>query len=164
VLNAASIDSDSPAGDIPESYLRIINSNTAEMANRELQHQMSKLGLLDTGFAHGLAMSLYMGDIMWNTQTTPSNLPPLPIFELEPLLLMQTARCLHLHLLSKNTEGKSLDKTKASQIQDSKPRGHLRSYSKLFNFIRASPLFYLAFAARSSSEQIQSPPPSNPRK
>jgi hypothetical protein len=73
MLNAASINSDSPAKEIPKSYLRIINSNTAGIADRELQHQMSELGLLDANLSHGLATSLYMGDIMWNTQTTPSN-------------------------------------------------------------------------------------------
>jgi hypothetical protein len=105
VLNAASINSGSPAKEIPKSYLRIINSNIAGMADRELQHQMSKLGFLDASFAHGLATSLYMGNIMWNTWTTPSNLSPFTIFELDPLSSTQMARCLHLHLLSKNTEG-----------------------------------------------------------
>jgi hypothetical protein len=100
VLNAVSIGSDSPAKEIPKSYLRIININTAGMANRELQHQMSELGLLDAGFAHSLATSLYMGNIMWNTRTTPSNPSPFTIFELDPLLSTQMARCLHLHLLS----------------------------------------------------------------
>ncbi len=118
VLNTASINSDSPAKKIPESYLCIINNTTARMADRELQHQMSELGFLDASFAHGLATSLYMGDIIWNTCTTPSNLYPFTIFKLDPLSSMQAARCLHLHLLSKNTEGKSLDEIKASQIQE----------------------------------------------
>ncbi len=65
VLNAALTDSDSPAEEIPPSYLRIINSDTAGMADRELQTQMSELGHSNAGFAHGLATSLYMGDIMW---------------------------------------------------------------------------------------------------
>jgi hypothetical protein len=80
VLNAVSINSNSPVKEIPESYLCIINSNTAGMADRELQHQISKLGHLDTSFAHGLATRLYMGDIMWNNWTTPSNLSPFTIF------------------------------------------------------------------------------------
>jgi hypothetical protein len=67
VLNAASINSNSPAKEIPKSYFCIINSNTTGMAGRELQHQMSKLGFLDAGFAHGLVTSPYMGNIMWNT-------------------------------------------------------------------------------------------------
>jgi hypothetical protein len=104
------------------------------MANRELQHQMSKLGLLDAGFAHGLATSLYMGDIMWNNWTTPSNLSPFTIFELDPLLLTQTARCLHLHLLSKNMEGKSLDKIKASQIQEIKAPGTFKELLQALQF------------------------------
>jgi hypothetical protein len=54
VLNAASTDGDSPADEIPESYLRIINSETAGMADKELQAQMSGLGYADAGFAHGL--------------------------------------------------------------------------------------------------------------
>jgi len=86
VLNAASTDSDSPAEEIPPSYLRIINSDTAGMANRELQTQMS----------------------------SPSNFSLFTVFELDPLSSTQTARCLHLHLLSKNTEGKSMDEIKAS--------------------------------------------------
>jgi hypothetical protein len=88
VLNAGSIDSDSPAKEIPKSYLLIINSDHAGMADRELQHQMSELGLLDTRFAHSLATSLYIGNIMWNTWTNPSNLLPFTIFKLDPLLLM----------------------------------------------------------------------------
>ena len=55
VLNTASTDSDSPADDIPASYLAIINSDTAGMADKELQSQMAGLGLSDAGFAHGLA-------------------------------------------------------------------------------------------------------------
>ena len=66
MLNAALTKSDSPAEEVPQSYLRIINSDTAGMANSELQTQMSELGNSDAGFAHGLAASLYMGDIMWN--------------------------------------------------------------------------------------------------
>jgi hypothetical protein len=81
VLNAASIDNNSPAKEIPESYLRIINSNTTGMADRELQHQMSELGFPDAGFTHGLAPSLYVGGIMWDTWTTPSNLSLLDSFD-----------------------------------------------------------------------------------
>ena len=120
MLNAASTNSNSPAEEIPASYLRIINSNTAGMADKELQSQMSELGHADTGFSHGLALSLYVGNILWNNCTTPSNLSPFTVSELDPLSTMQTACCLHLHLLSKNTEGKSLDKIKASQIQEVK--------------------------------------------
>jgi hypothetical protein len=80
MLNTASIDSNSPAKEIPKSYLHIINSNTAGMDDRELQHQMSEVGISDTSFALGLTMSLYMGDIVWNTLTTPSNLSPFTIF------------------------------------------------------------------------------------
>jgi hypothetical protein len=65
--------------------------------------------VLEAGFAHSLATSLYMGNVMWNTQTTPSNLSPFTIFELDPLSSTQMAHCFHLHLLSKNMEGKSLD-------------------------------------------------------
>jgi hypothetical protein len=57
VLNMTSINSNFPteAEEIPKSYLHIINSNTAGMVNRELQHQISELGLVDTGFTHRLA-------------------------------------------------------------------------------------------------------------
>ena len=118
MLNTALTDSDSPAEEIPPSYLHIINSNSAGKADRELQTQMSELGHSNAGFVHGLADSLYMGDIMWNNQYSPSNLSLFTVFELDPLLSTQTARC--LHLLSKNTEGKSMDKIKASQIQEVK--------------------------------------------
>jgi hypothetical protein len=120
VLNAASTDSDSPAEEIPASYLRIKNSETAGMANKELQSQMSELGHANVGFAHGLAASLYIGNILWNNGSTQSNLSPFTIFELDPLSMTQATCCLQLHLLLKNTEGKSLDKIKASQIQDVK--------------------------------------------
>ncbi len=95
---------------------------------------MSKLGLSDAGFAHGLTISLYMGDIMWNTWTTPSNLSPFTFFELDPLFSMQMAHCLHLHLLSKNTEGKSLDKIKASQIQEIKAPGTFEELLQALQF------------------------------
>jgi hypothetical protein len=45
VLNAASIDSNSPTKEIPKSYLCIINSDTAGMTGRELYHQMTQIGL-----------------------------------------------------------------------------------------------------------------------
>jgi hypothetical protein len=135
VLNAASTGSDSPAKKIPASYLCIINSNTARMANKELQSQMSELGHTDAGFVHGLTSSLYVGNILWNNRTTPSNLSPLTVFELDPLLTMQMARCLHLHLLSKNTKGKLLDEIKASQIQEVK-------VPTTFEELRQTLLFY----------------------
>jgi hypothetical protein len=107
---------------------------------------MSELGFSDAGFAHSLAANLYMGNIMWNTWTTPRNISPFIIFELDPLSSTQMAHCLYLHLLSKNTEGKSLDKIKASQIQEIKaPRDFCRvtpsssiSYGHHHNFIWSS--------------------------
>jgi hypothetical protein len=101
VINAALTDSDSPAKEIPASYLRIINSETAGMADKELQTQMSALGHADVGFAHGLAASLYVGDILWKNRTTPSNVSPFTVFEQDPLLSTQTTRCLQLHLLAR---------------------------------------------------------------
>jgi hypothetical protein len=120
VINKASTDSDSPAKEIPASYLLIINSKTAGMANKELQTQMSALGHANVGFAHGLAASLYVGNILWNNCTTPSNLSPFTVFEQDPLSSTQTTRCLQLHLLAKSTKGKSLNKIKASQVQEVK--------------------------------------------
>ena len=120
MLNAASADSDSPADDIPDSYLTVINSDTAGMADKELQSQMAGLSYSDAGFAHGLAASLYAGDIKWNNRTTPSNLSPFTVFELDPLSATQSAHCMQLHILSKNTEGKLLEEIKASQIQEVK--------------------------------------------
>jgi hypothetical protein len=120
VINAASTDGDSPADKIPETYLPLINSETTGMADKELQAQMSGLGYADAGFAHGLAASLYVGDILWNNRTTPSNLSPFTVFELDPLSTQQSTRCLQLHLLSKNTEGKSMEEIKTSQIQEVK--------------------------------------------
>ena len=64
VLNAASTNSDLPVNKIPLSYLCIINSNTARMADKELQSQMSELGYTNAEFAHGFAASLYMGNII----------------------------------------------------------------------------------------------------
>jgi hypothetical protein len=120
VLNAASEDADEAADSIPSSYLRIINSETAGMADRELQSQMRILGHEDAGFAHGLAASLYNGDILWSSPNSPSNLSPFTVFELDPLSSAQNERCVQLHLLSKNTEGKSLEEIKASQKQEVK--------------------------------------------
>jgi hypothetical protein len=120
VPNAASNDRNTPAKEIPVSYLCIINSDTAGMADKELQNQMLELSFCNASFAHGLAASIYMGNILWNNHTTPSNLPPFTIYKLDPLSVTQTAHCLHLHLLSKNTEGKSLDEIKALQIQEVK--------------------------------------------
>ncbi len=135
VLNAASTNSNSPAEDIPTSYLTIINSDTAGMAEKEIQSQMAGLGHSDAGFAHGLAASLYAGDIKWNNRTTPSNLSPFTVFELDPLSVMQSERCKQLHILSKNTEGNSLEEIKASQIQEVKV---LKSFEELHQVL----LFY----------------------
>ena len=135
VLNGALTNSNSPANKMPPSYLRIINSDTTGMADRELQTQMSELGHANPGFAHSLTTSLYMGDIMWNNQSSPSNLSLFTIFELDPLSATQTAHCLHLFFLSKNTKGKSMDEIKASQIQEAKVR---TTFEELHQFL----LFY----------------------
>ena len=81
---------------------------------------MAGLGHSDAGFAHGLTASLYTGNIKWNNRTTPSNLSPFTVFELDPLSATQSERCMQLHIQSKNTKGKSLEEIKASQIQDVK--------------------------------------------
>jgi hypothetical protein len=81
---------------------------------------MSALGYADAGFAHGLVTSLYVGNILWNDRTTPSNLSSFTIYELDPLSTKQATRCLQLHLLSKNSEGKLLEEIKTSQIQEVK--------------------------------------------
>ena len=136
-----------------------LNSNTAGMADRELQIQMPELSHADAGFAHGLAFSLYMGDSMWNNQSSHSNLSLFTVFELDPLSSTQTARCLHLHHLSKNTEGKSMDKIKASQIQEVKvpTLQLLKSCTNPSYFIQASLPFYLAQAALSLPGSTLSP-------
>ncbi len=51
------------------------------MDNRELYNKMSELGYLNVGFTHGLAASLFMGDIVWNNQSSSSNLSPFTVFE-----------------------------------------------------------------------------------
>jgi hypothetical protein len=100
------LDSDTPADDIPASYPQIINSDTAGMAGRELHSQMSELDFPDIGFAHGLAASIYVRDIMWNNKNSPSNVSPFTVYEQDPHSSSQTARCLvHLHLFSKNIKG-----------------------------------------------------------
>jgi hypothetical protein len=114
-LNTALIDSNTLADNIPSTYLCIINSKIAGMANRELYNQMLELGYPSVGFAQGLATSLFMGEIVWNNLSSPRNLSPFIVFEQDPLSTTQTAQCLHLHLLSKNTKGKSLDKIKKSR-------------------------------------------------
>jgi hypothetical protein len=73
------------------------------MANRELQSQMQILGHEDAGFAHGLAASLYNGNILWSSANSLSNLSPFTVFELDPLSSTQGDWCVQLHLLSKNT-------------------------------------------------------------
>jgi hypothetical protein len=90
VFNAASTNSDFPTDNILASYLSIINSNTAGMADKELQSQMTGLSLSDAGFTHDLAASLYAGDLKWNNRTIPSNLSPFTIFKLDPLSAMQS--------------------------------------------------------------------------
>jgi hypothetical protein len=74
----------------------------------------------NAGFAHGLVVSLYTGDILWSSANSPSNLSPFTVFELDPLSSAQGNRCVQLHLLSKNTKGKSLEDIKALQKQEVK--------------------------------------------
>jgi hypothetical protein len=64
------------------------------MADKELQSQMLALGHANAGFAHGLAASLYVGDILWNNRSMPSNLSPFTVFELDLLSTMQATRYL----------------------------------------------------------------------
>ena len=110
------------------------------MADRELQTQILGHRHSDARFAHGLAASLYMRYIMWNNQSFPSNLSLITVFEQDPLSSTQMARCLHLHLLSKNTERKSMDKIKASQIQEIK-------VPTTFEELHQSLLFYSGIAS-----------------
>ena len=131
VLNAAS---NKAAKFIPPSYLRIINSKTVGMADRELQSQMRILGHNNAGFAHGLAVSLYNGDILWSSANSPSNLSPFTVFELEPLSSAQGDHCLQLHLLVNNMEGKSLEDIKASQKQEVKVPEMFKELVQLFVF------------------------------
>ncbi len=143
MLNVASTDSNSPAEEIPMSYLRVINSNNAVMADKEVQSQMLELGYTDAGFAHGLASSLYMDDILWNNRTTPSNLSPFTVFELDPLLTTQTTCCLHLYLLSKNTKEKLQNEIKASQIQEVKvPMTFEELHQTLLSYLGISSILF----------------------
>ena len=66
---------------------------------------MQILGHSNAGFTHGLAASLYNGDILLSSTNSPSNLSPFIIFELDPLSSAQGDWCVQLHLLSKNTGG-----------------------------------------------------------
>ncbi len=70
----------------------------------------------------------------------PSNLSPFTIFELDPFSTTQAMRCLQLHLLLKNTEGKLLDKIKASQIQEVK-------VPTTFKELHQTLLFYLGITS-----------------
>jgi hypothetical protein len=97
---------------------------------------MFALGYADAGFAHGLVSSLYVGNILWNNCTMPSNLSPFTVYKLDPLLTKQANRCLQLHLLSKNTEGKLLKEIKTSQIQEVK-------VPTIFEELHQTLLFYL---------------------
>ncbi len=81
ILNAVSTDSDTPADDIAASYLQIINNDTAGMADRELHNQMSELDFPDVGFMHGLAASIYVGDVMWNNMNSPHKVSPFTVYE-----------------------------------------------------------------------------------
>ena len=134
VLNTASNDVNKAAKFIPPSYLRIIDSETAVMADRELQSQMRILGHEDAGFAHGLVASLYNSDILWSSANSPSNLSPFTVFELDPLLSVQGVQCVQLHLLLKNMEGKSLEDIKALQKQEVKVPKTFEELIQLFVF------------------------------
>jgi hypothetical protein len=110
------------------------------MANKELQAQMIALGYADAGFAHGLVTSLYVGDILWNNRTMPINLSPFTVYELHPLSTKQATHCLQLHLLLKNTEGKSLEEIKILQIQEVK-------VPMIFEELHQTLLFYLGITS-----------------
>ena len=95
---------------------------------------MTGLGLSDAGFPHGLAASLYVGDLKWNNPTTPSNLSPFTVFKLDPLSATQSEQWKQLHILLKNTEGKSLEEIKASQIQEVKVPMSFEKLNQVFSF------------------------------
>ena len=166
VLNAVSIDSNSPTEEIPMSYLCIINSDTTGMADRELQHQMSELGLSDAGFSHGLATSLYMGNIRYHVEYLDYQATSPPFTILSWILSCQCRQHVASTSISyQRTQRENLVmRSRPPKSRKSKPQGLVKSYSKLFNFIWASPQFYLILAVRLSSEKNPSPLPSNPRK
>jgi hypothetical protein len=117
VLNAASMNGQVPADEIPASYQLIINSETAAMADKELHSQMEALGHREVGFVHGTAASLYNGSILWNARDKPSNLSFFTLYENNPQNDEQKSRYLHLNILNSNTDNKNLDEIKASQKQ-----------------------------------------------
>ena len=119
MLNAASTDSNFPADDIPASYLSIININTASMTQP---------------LRRGVLTSLYVGDLKWNNHTTPHNLFPFTLFELDPLSAMQSEQCMQLHILSKSTKGKLLKGIKASQIQEVKVHRLFKELHQVLSF------------------------------
>jgi hypothetical protein len=94
IFNASSNNPDKAAKSIPPSYLQIINSETAGMADRELQSQMRILGHIGIGFTHGLAASLYNSNILWSSTNSPSNLSPFTLFKLDSLSSAQGNRCI----------------------------------------------------------------------
>ena len=69
MLNTGSTDSNLPANEPRPTF--------ASSTVTPLQSQMSELRYVDTGFAHGLAASLYMGNIMWNNCSALSLFPNL---------------------------------------------------------------------------------------
>jgi hypothetical protein len=86
------------------------------MADRELHNQMPELDFPEVGFAHGLAASIYVGDIMWNNKNSSSNVSLFTVYALSAPNRTMPPPPPPL----KKIEGKSLEEIKASQKQDIK--------------------------------------------
>ena len=68
--NAASIDGIEPAEEVPDSIMRIFNSESKAKAEQELLTQYEALGHEEVSFAVGLATSLYEGKVNWTNDET----------------------------------------------------------------------------------------------
>ena len=83
--NAASIDGIEPAEEVPDSIMRIFNSESKAKAEQELLTQYEALGHEEVSFAVGLATSLYEGKVNWTNDETPHNIiSPFTVWKSRP--------------------------------------------------------------------------------
>lgn len=97
---------------IPKHFM---NSETDGIADKEL---VQKPKASCTALSMGFTQALYNGIFLWSDRSTPSNLSPVCILEMEPLLAVEHQyHHFILHIVQMQGKGGSLEEIKSSNKQ-----------------------------------------------